>query len=587
MPSSDNTPGPDAWTILRQHAAGAVALIALPAILMLVVFASKYEGLRDPVALDHAQLARHIAEGDGLVTTYIRPLSVAFKADISPHPDLYNAPLHPLILAGVFRVLEATERVAVGMSAWLWLMSVWVTFLLGFHWFGWRAGLFASVLYGCNVAAISAAMGAMPHPLFSIISVIVLWLALPKIGQQIERVGGPGKRPGTGEQSTVDAGEDSETAAVLVPAALPWRIAACGLACALATLAHFPLGIMAVVIGWSVVSTSPHRGRALGLFLGGFFAGLSPWIIRSALITGSPFFNLYSYEALGGTGQFPGDTVWRFATPPDHPALFLFHHPVQAVIKLITGLNMFRRQLIDVMDPLVVVPFFAAALDRSFASRWRWPIRIGISGVVLTAIVGSILKPDTGLLLVWVPLYCVIAAGWFTEWLPVYAKRIGFLAGWRARPAERGYTGVWAEWWIRAGANIVVCALLLIPLMNYIMVERPAGDIGLGDQIEMLKRRTLDGAVVLTDQPAQVAWNTSRRAIWLPQREQDLVTLENTFGQVDATFVTRGAAQLPASQRGDWWYWVTVPTGVYRGLSVVEPASPNAIVRVRTKAASK
>ena len=39
-------------------------------------------------------------------------------------------------------------------------------------------------------------------------------------------------------------------------------------------------------------------------------------------------------------------------------------------------------------------------------------------------------------------------------------------------------------------------------------------------------------------------------------REQDLVTLEQTFGGFDASFVTASVAQMPVIQRGDWWYWV-------------------------------
>lgn len=574
MPAPENSSS-SLLTSLVRNAPSLLTVLVLPAVLMLVVFAAKYDGLREPMALDHAQLARHVAGGEGLTTNVIRPLSAGFKAQITPHPDLYNAPIHPLLLAAVFKSSEASERVAVGFTAVLWVISIWATFALACHWFGWRAGMLAAFLYSCNVSAITASMGALPHPLYALITIGALFLALPK------------RRPaanitGTEEHEVI---RPDDQIPLPQPTAVPWRAAAAGLVCALAMLTHFPLGGLAVVLGWSLIAASANRTRTFLLFLGGFAAGLAPWLIRNALVAGSPLFNLYSYEALSGTGQFPGDTVWRFATPPDHPALFLVHHPVQAVIKIVSGLNRFRQEIIQVMDLFVVVPFLAAAFDTRFASRWRWPIRIGLFGVILTAIIGSILKPETNMLLAWTPLYCAISAGWFIEWLPGSVRRLGEAVSRRSRPAERGYARSWAEWWAQAGANVAIAVLLLMPMMNYVLVDRPPKDNGALDQMEALRKRTSDNAVVLTDQPELVAWHTDRRAIWLPQREQDLVTMEQTFGAADATLVSKAAAQLPLGQRGDWWYWVTVPTGVYRGLAVVEPSPPNAILRVRTKAA--
>ncbi|TAK92929.1 MAG: hypothetical protein EPO07_18840 [Verrucomicrobia bacterium] len=77
-----------------------------------------------PEAMDAAQLARNISEGKGFTTYCIRPASIrllkeraaggneaAASADSDParlkgrHPDLANAPLYPLALAGAMKVL--------------------------------------------------------------------------------------------------------------------------------------------------------------------------------------------------------------------------------------------------------------------------------------------------------------------------------------------------------------------------------------------------------------------------------------------------------------------------------------------------
>src|SRR5206468_10905169 len=136
----------------------------------------------------------------------------------------------------------------------------------------------------------------------------------------------------------------------------------------IATLTHFPLGSVAVVIGWSIVMAQPRRWNTLGLFSAGYVAILAPWLIRVWAATGSPFVNLYSYEALSGTGEYPGDSIWRYAIPPDHPALFVFHHPIQAGLKLLTGLQSFRGNAVDTVDPIVLFPFLVGLFDRSFSS---------------------------------------------------------------------------------------------------------------------------------------------------------------------------------------------------------------------------
>ena len=84
-----------------------------------------YRNFATPEAMDSAQLARNIAEGKGYTTLFIRPFSLylvqshnqAKAADAlasagtdfaqikTPHPDLANPPVYPLVLAGLMKVL--------------------------------------------------------------------------------------------------------------------------------------------------------------------------------------------------------------------------------------------------------------------------------------------------------------------------------------------------------------------------------------------------------------------------------------------------------------------------------------------------
>jgi len=87
----------------------------------------EYKNFSAQEAMDAAQLARNIAEGQGFTTDFVRPFSLYLVAGHqtrtrqrtndfsllkSGHPDLANPPVYPLILAGLMRVLPFDYNIA-------------------------------------------------------------------------------------------------------------------------------------------------------------------------------------------------------------------------------------------------------------------------------------------------------------------------------------------------------------------------------------------------------------------------------------------------------------------------------------------
>src|SRR5262245_23770456 len=73
-----------------------------------------FKNLSTIEGMDSAQLARNLAEGRGFTTQFVRPFSIhlvkkhrsdgnAWPED--KHPDLANAPLYPLLLAGALKAM--------------------------------------------------------------------------------------------------------------------------------------------------------------------------------------------------------------------------------------------------------------------------------------------------------------------------------------------------------------------------------------------------------------------------------------------------------------------------------------------------
>ena len=106
--------------------------------LMLVYNFRGFKNMANAEAMDAAQVARNLAEHKGFSTLFVRPFSLylvqranaeklgpAPVGDVSDraqirglHPDLANAPLYPVLLAGLMKVAPHDYRIRAGKSIW-------------------------------------------------------------------------------------------------------------------------------------------------------------------------------------------------------------------------------------------------------------------------------------------------------------------------------------------------------------------------------------------------------------------------------------------------------------------------------------
>ncbi len=134
-----------------------------------------FRGLNSPQAMDQAQIGRNVARGEGLTTKFIRPLAYyeAEKAAEGAVPftafkDTYHAPLNPLILGAVLKLVGADkegswqmapnqyiydlDRVIALVSTLFFLMSIGVNYLLASRIFDPKiAGVTAVLMMLCDL----------------------------------------------------------------------------------------------------------------------------------------------------------------------------------------------------------------------------------------------------------------------------------------------------------------------------------------------------------------------------------------------------------------------------------------------------
>ena len=90
-------------------AKGTVFVLAITAFL-LVVFAAKFENLRDANAFDYAPIARNIARGQGLTSSVLSPLESPIEREAERSPELPRPPVYPAVLALAMLIGGATGR---------------------------------------------------------------------------------------------------------------------------------------------------------------------------------------------------------------------------------------------------------------------------------------------------------------------------------------------------------------------------------------------------------------------------------------------------------------------------------------------
>ncbi len=519
---------------------GLLALVALPPLLAMLAMA-KSSGLVDALALDHAQLARQMADGHGFVTTILRPLTLALQSNVSPHPDLVNAPLHPLLLAGGFALAEPSEKMAPALGLLLWMLTVWSVFWVVRYWRDWRVAGLAAVFCACSTAGLMTATAGLPQPVMALLvfgAVAVVFL----------------KSNGTGAGGARLA---------------LWQPAVAGLLCGAAVLTDYRLLPLAFVLGIYLAKTHDRRALSVMLFLGGLLLVLLPWWIRNIMVSGR-LFGFYWYSALENTRQFPGESIWRLTHVPGHPLLYLLAHPWDLARKLAMGFSQYQMAGMGVLNPVAVflclVVLFGAPA-RSSRRRLAWLVT---SSAVLVVLWSCLTRPDVRLLLALMPLLSCVAAAQLVLWVQANVGNFQTAKA-RLRVSTLGMQSL-----AYAGVIAVVAFPVVMQLGRALSTEK-VDTMAIGSA---LNKRLPSRGAVLTDVPAFVSWYLNRPSLLLCQQETDLAELEKQVGHIAGVYLSPAVGEFSRRELGDWWMWLATPRGVYRGWAIAPNSPLPGILRV-------
>lgn len=514
------------------------ALAALTALLVIVAYnvrVAKNFGTQE--AMDAAQLARNLAEGDGYSTKFVRPFSMHLvsrrtlekagrqeshePADYArirePHPDISNAPVYPLVLAGLMKVLPFHYEVMRSqpffsssgrpwrhqpdfLISWfnqfLFLAVVAVTFFWARRLFDATVAATAAVaLFGSDILWRFSSSG-LSTMLLLLICMGLVW-CLTSLDQELDE-------PGPGAATPLALGGIA------------------GALIGLGALTRYGFGMMIVPALLFIWLAAGARKIPAALAMAAAFAiVLVPWVIRNYDVSGTPF-GTAGFALLHGAG-FSGHELERSLNPDVQFGIRALVHKLLANSRLLLGSEFF------VLAGGWATALFLASLLIGFRNRrirrMRLFLLLSLGTLFVTQALGRTeLSADSPLinsenyLAVLIPMVMVYAVALF--YILLDQIQLPFRQ-------------------LRFAAVGIFVLLLWLPLIQVMLPPRghplalpayypPAIQTAAG----YFKEREL----MMSDVPWAVAWYGNRQCLWLTLnavRPPDDPTNEETFFAVN------------------------------------------------------
>ncbi len=479
-----------------------------------------YHNFNSPEAMDAAQVARNLAEGHGYTTDFIRPFSlfllqkhnrpahpeqtlstnapVADLAQInSPHPDLANAPVYPVVLAGLFKLWTPPWQVDLRKPFWseggsfrryqpefgiaifnqcLLILVVVLTFFVARKLFDpVAAWLTAALVLGSDLLWKFSVSGQ------STLLLMVIFLALVWCLLRVEELGHK-------------LLPDMRQMFLLALAA--------GFLAGLGMLTRYSFGWLIVPVIFYVALFGGERraGLAVAAFLA-FALLVSPWVIRNLSVSGT-LFGTAGYAAAEGTFAFPGTRLLRSL----HPDLTSAYWIMPYERKLMDNLRyIMQGDLLQLGGVWAGILFFAgmlAGLPKPAARRMRYFVLMCLTVFIVVGALGrtqlTIITPETNsenLFVLLTPFVAMFAVAFFLTML----ERMEL-------PSLEA----------RVGAALVLAVLAWQPLISTIAMKAPTVSYPpyYPPDVQKISRWMRPDELTMSDIPWAVAWYGDRPCTW-------------------------------------------------------------------------
>jgi hypothetical protein len=516
----------------------------LPSLVLLVVAIlynfRAWTNFLTPEAMDSAQLARNIATGKGYTTSYFRPFSLyllqqknqdksagAMDVNADPaqvktaHPDLANAPVYPMVLAGLMKILPFHYDTGLKRGFWSYNGSFWryqpdflisvfnelllIVLMVAVFFLAKKlfdppvAWLSAMLVLGCNILWRFSASGQ------STMLLMLIFLALAWCVLKIEEL----------------ASEPQPDANWI----LCWSALA-GILTGVGALTRYSFGWAIIPVAvFLILFSGPRKAINALLALIVFAIVLSPWVVRNVSVSGTPF-GTAGFAIMEETQISPGPLDRAI-----HPDLTEVLNPDFYWHKfLMNAGTILNHDLFKLGGSWASVLFFAGLLlsfNRSPARRLRYFLLMCLATFIVAQALGRTWLSDESpeittenLVVLTVPLVFIYGAAFFFILLdqmdlPIREVRIIVIGLFVALCWFPLFLAVWFK------STPVAYPPYFPP-----DIQRTAGWMH-------------ENELMMSDVPWAVAWYGKHQCVWLTANDQDdFFAINDYIKPVSALYLT-------------------------------------------------
>lgn len=489
---------------LAKWVRGLVVLAVIAAAYTFFVF-YRFHGLSDAKGMEQAQIAREIARGNGFSTKVFQPLGIELFKEFSSGkkmptdktPDIYHAPLNPLVNSFFLRLTKGTwlmtkndvaypsDRMIATVSALFFVLAFIVNFFIALRVFDAKIAQLAIGLALICDQYWKFSTSGLPQMLMFFIFSCCLYLLL----------------------RAIEAQRDEKTPA-------GW-LAGAGFLFGLLALTH---GLTIWIFIGAFVFSAFHfrsRPRDVAIMLVIFCAVYSPWLIRNYKVCGNPF-GLGIYSVIG---SIDGSEISRLrSTDVTLNGLSLGALKTRMIVQTIFQSGMVLRLL----GQNLIAPVFFLTLLYLFKKReaaiFRWCILwmwvFAFAGMTIVGLSDDPVNANN-LHILFVPMFTLYGFAyvmmlWSRLELDITLLRYTFIT----------------LIYLVSGLPLVT-SLLLSPeryRVNWPPYCPP--------YIAVLNSWTNEKEVIASDMPWAVAWYADRKSLQIPVSMSDFLSLydSNDFG---------------------------------------------------------
>jgi MFS family permease len=517
-----------------------VAVIALALAYLLIQF----RGLSTPAGIDQAQIAHEIGRGNGFSTKNIRPLEVHLfqqtfgKVPTGNVPDLYHAPLNPILNAGILYLFGSQldqrvdngdpvyrgDRLIAAASVLFFLLALVVNFFLARLLFDAKVAWLATGLILVADQFWQFSLSGLPQMLLLFLVSCSLWCLAHAVIARVD-----GRNP------------------------FLWLFVL-GLFQGALALGH-PVSLWISGASWAFC-WAYFRPRPLGALLPGLIclALFSAWIARDLQVSKTPFgispFALLDHVVHTESGWMRlNDPDLSEITPP------VFRERVIINFKEELG------SLYLLLGGIAVTPLFLAALFHPFkrpeTNTFKWLIFLmllgAFAGSVFVGTNGQALSPNQTLILLG-PAIAIYG----------YAMVIVLLYRLKLELSIYRY-GIYAAFFLATGLPTLFGFLFGGPRIQFPPYAPGA--------MQMIGALTKPDEIIASDMPWAIAWYADRKSLWLPSRRKDFYeyhdyeSLGAPIVGLYLTPISRDSNFLSDIVFGEYKDWASIVLGLPQGLS--------------------